>query len=293
MKNMRWGQPLRRDVFALGLAAGFCVAARGPDLTRTAPPAVYANALVAPDPGPAYFRSQLSQHGTWILADDHEWYWRPKVAVRGWRPYWDGGHWVRTDAGWYWASDYPWGWAAFHYGRWRLHPRLGWLWRPDRVWSPAWVVWRTGGDYCGWAPLPPGAVFDVRLGVFLFRGVRVGAGFDFGLGWDAYAFCSLSELGRPRLHARFNRPEELRAAFARTTVAGRYEARRVLDHGVARIDIVHRGVEPERAGAAGGRRVDTVRLVEHEEVARARNGDRVDTRRGALEFYRPRREIEH
>ena len=43
----------------------------------------------------------------------------------GWRPY-SSGHWLRTDAGWYRASDEPWGWATYHYGRWDLSADFGW-----------------------------------------------------------------------------------------------------------------------------------------------------------------------
>jgi hypothetical protein len=30
------------------------------------------------------------------------------------------------------------------------------MWVPGYEWSPAWVAWRDGGDYYGWAPLRPG-----------------------------------------------------------------------------------------------------------------------------------------
>ena len=73
------------------------------------------------------------------------------------RPYNTGGHWVWTDEyGWMWASEYAWGWAPFHYGRWVFDDYYGWMWVPGYEWSPAWVEWRTGGDYFGWAPLGPG-----------------------------------------------------------------------------------------------------------------------------------------
>src|SRR6266850_8446896 len=69
------------------------------------------------------------------------------------------GHWQRTDAGWYWVSDEPWAWATYHYGRWDLNPRLGWVWVPRTEWAPAWVSWHQGGGYTGWAPLHPSARF--------------------------------------------------------------------------------------------------------------------------------------
>ncbi len=75
------------------------------------------------------------------------------------------GRWIWTDDGWYWASDEPWGWAAYHYGRWYYDDYYGWIWIPGYDWAPAWVEWRYGGDYIGWAPLGPYAVFSVSFGI--------------------------------------------------------------------------------------------------------------------------------
>jgi len=65
---------------------------------------------------------------------------------------------VWTDCGWYWYSDEPWAWACYHYGYWVYEANYGWVWVPDVVWGPAWVSWRVGGGYIGWAPLPPPGV---------------------------------------------------------------------------------------------------------------------------------------
>src|SRR5215831_8354043 len=134
----------------------------------TPPPTSEASAptyVSSPPPDVTYFYNDLSPYGTWVDLEGVGWCWQPRVVVvnHTWRPYCDAGHWVYTDAGWFWQSDYSWGWAPFHYGRWQLHPRCGWVWFPDRVWAPSWVVWRSEGDHCGWAPVPPHAVFDVRL----------------------------------------------------------------------------------------------------------------------------------
>ena len=64
-----------------------------------------------------------------------------------------------TDCGWYWVSDEQWGWATYHYGRWAYDSYYGWVWVPDTEWGPSWVSWREGGEYVGWAPLPPGSGF--------------------------------------------------------------------------------------------------------------------------------------
>src|SRR5439155_10018762 len=91
-----------------------------------------------------YLYSDLSPYGTWVDLAGYGWCWQPSVVVinHGWSPYCHGGHWLYTDCGWYWRSDYSWGWAPFHYGRWYLHPRCGWVWLPGSVWAPAWVCWR-------------------------------------------------------------------------------------------------------------------------------------------------------
>src|SRR5258706_1701845 len=136
-----------------------------------------------------YFYNDLSPYGEWVSLEGFGWCWQPRAVVvnRGWRPYCDGGHWLYTDAGWYWQSDYSWGWAPFHYGRWHLHERCGWVWSPDTTWAPAWVVWRSSGDACGWAPVPPHATFDVRFG-WRFNGINVGMNFDLGLRRDHFTF---------------------------------------------------------------------------------------------------------
>jgi hypothetical protein len=78
----------------------------------------------------------------------------PSVAP-DFMPYGSNGHWVYTDQGWTWDSDYPWGWATFHYGRWFFEDGYGWMWIPGNEWAPAWVSWRQSPDYYGWAPLGP------------------------------------------------------------------------------------------------------------------------------------------
>ena len=47
-----------------------------------------------------------------------------------------------------------WGVVTYHYGRWYEDPREGWVWVPGSTWAPAWVSWREGGGYCGWALRP-------------------------------------------------------------------------------------------------------------------------------------------
>jgi hypothetical protein len=56
------------------------------------------------------------------------------------------------------VSDEPWAWACYHYGWWFYHPHYAWVWVPGIEWGPAWVSWRAGSGYIGWAPLPPRGV---------------------------------------------------------------------------------------------------------------------------------------
>jgi len=139
-----------------------------------------------------YFYDSLQPYGSWVDVEGVGPCWQPTVVYVNptWQPYCDGGHWVYTDCGWYWTSDYSWGWAPFHYGRWFRDNRRGWCWAPDRQWGPAWVTWRYSDNYCGWAPLPPGAGFRAGVG-FTFHGRGVDANFGFGLGSDFFTFVAV------------------------------------------------------------------------------------------------------
>jgi hypothetical protein len=108
----------------------------------------------------ADFHAPLTPHGTWIEVGTYGRCWRPARVAVGWRPY-THGRWVWTDCGWYWASDEPWGWACYHYGNWYHDEFHGWIWVPGIEWAPAWVSWRFGGGYYGWAPLAPRGVVVV------------------------------------------------------------------------------------------------------------------------------------
>ena len=100
------------------------------------------------------FYAPLSAQGQWIEVGSYGRCWHPASVAVGWRPY-CYGHWEWTDCGWYWVSDEPWAWACYHYGSWVCDPVHSWVWVPGIEWAPAWVTWRTGAGYIGWAPLPP------------------------------------------------------------------------------------------------------------------------------------------
>lgn len=101
------------------------------------------------------FYDNLAPYGQWIEDPQYGYVWSPNEDAN-FRPYYTNGYWVMTDYGNTWVSDYPWGWACFHYGRWTYDPYYGWLWIPGNYWGPAWVSWRYGNGYYGWAPLGPG-----------------------------------------------------------------------------------------------------------------------------------------
>ncbi len=126
-------------------------------------------------------RRALDGFGSWSQDPTYGTVWFPSYNVVGdsFVPYGTQGRWVLTDSGWYWQSDLRFGWLTFHYGRW-VQVRRAWAWVPGAMFAPAWVDWRVGGGYVGWAPLPPlGATFSAP-----------------------YAFCTYSMLGSASLWSR-------------------------------------------------------------------------------------------
>ena len=153
-----------------------------------------------------FFYDNLGDGGNWVEVGDYGYCWQPSVAVSNssWRPYSDG-YWAYTDVGWTWVSYEDFGWATYHYGRWiRLRGR-GWVWVPGRDWGPAWVSWRTGGDYVGWAPLPPRRGGDVFVD-FTPINSRVDVEFDIGPAY--YNFIDVRYIGEPVLRERIFAPEQ-------------------------------------------------------------------------------------
>ena len=135
------------------------------------------------------FRDALSPYGQWVETPQYGQVWVPSQSIVGsdFTPYYSGGRWALSDYGWTWVSEYNWGWAPFHYGRWMNIGNYGWSWIPGRVWGPAWVHWRTGGGYVGWAPLPP-------------RGVRIAPPYGGYAARRAYwNFVPAAQLTSPRL----------------------------------------------------------------------------------------------
>ncbi len=109
------------------------------------------------------FYDNLSPYGRWVHYAPYDYVWIPDAGP-AFYPYATEGHWIYTDFGWTWVSDYPWGWAPFHYGRWLYDDFYGWIWAPDNIWGPAWVTWRRAPGYYGWAPIPPGTSLEMAFG---------------------------------------------------------------------------------------------------------------------------------
>jgi hypothetical protein len=147
-------------------------------------------ASAAPDVTYQEFYNALSPYGSWVQMPGYDYVWQPLATVQDntWRPY-TLGHWVYTDDGWTWLSEEPFGWLTYHYGRWMRTHTLGWVWVPGDQWAPAWVSWRYGNNYVGWAPLPPEAQFDGATGI------QQWADQQYDLGASDYTFVPATDFG--------------------------------------------------------------------------------------------------
>lgn len=212
------------------------------------------------------FYESLSPYGTWLDLGPWGQVWQPSLMPANWRPY-TLGHWVYSDDGWTWISDFEWGWAPFHYGRWFFDPYYGWVWIPGEAWGPAWVAWRRGEGFIGWAPLPP------------WVGWEAGAGFTVG-SFDSliprhdWVFCGERDLAqrhlRELLFPGWDNDRYLRRTHDVTyfrSVDGR---------------MVDRSVDAEAIARASGRRVPRVQLVDR------RLPGPTQEHGHTVELYRPR-----
>jgi len=218
-------------------------------------------AEAAGDPAVAsveYFHEQLSPYGQWVVREGYGNVWVPQVQA-GWRPY-TSGHWLYTDQGWAWVADEPWGWAAFHYGRWYYDPEIGWAWVPGTVWAPAWVAWRHGGGYLGWAPLPPAVGFTFQVGLD-FGGVVITPGF--------YTFVGERDILAPRVSTVIVSSTRNVTIVTNTT--------NITNYGVVNGRIVDSGVSADRIAQVTGRPVQRVAVAS---LARASTN-------GKGAFYQP------
>lgn len=230
------------------------------------------------------FYSSLGSYGEWISIGTGSYAWRPAQVGVGWRPYVDG-RWIWTDDGWYWATDEPWGWATYHYGRWYDDDYYGWVWVPGYDWAPAWVEWRYGGDYIGWAPLGPYAIFSMSFGIHYSH--------YWSTPYRYWSFVDCRHMGSRDMHRYIYRTEDNTRLIGRTRGGGsvQYDGGRVITRGPGRDYVERRGnLRLERAdivGVADRRQERVIRMEGRERVETYRPKIDGNTRGGTIE--RPER----
>ncbi len=203
------------------------------------------------------FYAALEPHGDWIEASPYGYCWQPREArTPGWRPYMDGT-WVFTDYGWTWKANEPFGWATYHYGRWARIRGVGWVWVPGSEWAPAWVSWRHGGQYVGWAPLPPEA----------HSGAGFNAGVDsyYDIGPASYNFVPTARIGEPSYRGIVVEPERNVTIINQTVNITKINYTNVQNRTV----IFNGGPDLAQINAVSARPIPRLRV---ERVAEARSG---------------------
>lgn len=219
-----------------------------------------------------FFYDSLSPYGDWYFDAEFGWVWTPYDVAIGWRPYTEG-RWIYTDYGWTWVSTWDWGWAPFHYGRWQFRHRHGWIWVPGDRWAPAWVAWRYGDGWVGWAPLPPSVRFRAGVGLEYGAGGRLDSSIDL----HYWSFVQDRWLTDPRVRVRIV-AEPRNATLIRTT-------RDVTRYAVERDRISVRGVDVDEISRAKGRPVS--RYVLRDGDYRDGGGTSAQIRSGEVRVYRP------
>jgi hypothetical protein len=215
-----------------------------------------------------FFYNELAPYGYWQPYEPYGWVWYPNVED-GWQPY-TIGHWVFTNEyGWIWVSSEPWGSIPFHYGRWFYDSNYGrWAWVPGTVWGPAWVSWRVGNGFIGWAPLPPTVEFEPGIG--FSAPVR-----NYGISWHSWCFVPESRFLSPRLE-RIIVPRPRNVALLNNTED-------VTHYAVVNERIINRGIDIGRLEQIAQTRVPRYRVAE---VDRPVPG-KMQMREGQVSLFRP------
>lgn len=206
------------------------------------------------------FYDELSPYGRWVQDPDYGYVWLPNVGP-DFQPYSTNGYWAMTEYGNTWVSNYDWGWAPFHYGRWRYSDYYGWSWLPGTEWGPAWVSWRSGGGYYGWAPLGPSVNINLSFGP------------RYVVPNTAWVFVPQQYLVSPRWHDYYVRPARNVTIINHTTIINNTYVRNNCTY------------------VAGPRRNEleavTRSRVNVYNVSNVNRPGRVAVRQNALGFYRP------
>jgi hypothetical protein len=232
-------------------------------LTRTKAHAISAHAAAKPTSAGgqvvvtdvSVFYEPLAPYGRWFNHTRYGYCWIPGGIVAGWRPY-THGYWDYTDDGWTWVSYDTWGWGPYHYGRWEFDPGYGWVWIPGTVWGPAWVAWRRGPGYIGWAPLPFEARWEVGIGL---------VDFDYDRYIEPHWYCFVGEhhFGDRYVERAIEVPARNVTIIRNTTYITK-------NYTVINNRVVNRGIEREEVQRAIGRSIDVHHIRETTEVSGAR-----------------------
>jgi hypothetical protein len=216
------------------------------------------------------FYGALAPYGDWIRSDRYGLVWSPYDKLVDWRPYTDG-EWVWTDYGWAWAANEDWGWATYHYGRWYDDPYDGWCWVPGRQWAPAWVAWREGGGWVGWAPLPP----ELAWGNGGWQGNN---DWDHLPGVEHYwwSFCRDRDLPGPGIIRR------LAPRHRAVVLIG--ETRNITDYDDTGSRFANRSLDVAAIRRASGKKIETRRIAD---LAAPPVDHRDQLSRGTYRAYRP------
>ena len=243
----------------LALALSVGLATIGPATTSAAGAVVVRGEI-------GFFYDSLAPYGSWVDVAAYGDVWVPRVPT-WWRPYSDG-HWVFTDDGWCWVDDEPWGWATFHYGRWYFDPDYGWAWVPGTVWAPAWVAWRYGDGYIGWAPLPPEVGWNVSFGLAFS-----GGDFDRVIGPRYWCFVDQRHFTDPRIYG-YLAPTTRNVTYVRMT-------QNITNYTVVNNRVFDRGVDVRQVERFSGRPVPRLHIVDRNAPGPVRATGR------ELNVYRP------
>jgi len=238
------------------------------------------------------FYDALAPYGTWVEDNEYGYVWVPEVGP-DFQPYQSRGHWVYTEFGWTWVSDYQWGWATFHYGRWRFTGDYGWIWIPGYTWGPAWVAWRTSGDYFGWAPLGPPSHLrqDEYYREHPSEHISIGLSFSFN---DApepshWAFVPAGQIASPQINNYYVNRSQNNIIYQKTTIINNVTV--INNQTVNNTTINHYGNQAQSGYIAGPRREDVERVtgnpISQVPISNSSRPGQTQVNGNALTFYRP------
>jgi hypothetical protein len=208
----------------------------------------------------------LAPYGSWVNVASYGSVWCPDVSS-AWEPY-TVGYWVYTDDGWFWVSEDPWGSLPYHYGRWAFDTDYGWVWVPGDAWAPAWVAWRYGAGWVGWAPLPPDVSWQPQVGLDL-------AGYDLDSHIDRWYFTKAQDFGTSRVRVHVLPADSKQPIVKRTRDVTKYEP------GPRPVEV---GMRPDLIQRIGDTKIERYQIVDSSRPG-PKNG--VTIRGKQAEVYRP------